>query len=61
MGSITEAIHHGVPMICIPIYGGQFTNSQRLQHFGMGIAFKTILESEKRLTSAIAKVLTNSL
>lgn len=60
MGSITEAIHHGVPVICIPIYGDQFTNSQRLQLFGMGIELPLKQLSGKKLTGAITEVLTNS-
>ncbi|XP_066247772.1 UDP-glucosyltransferase 2-like [Euwallacea similis] len=37
MGSTTEAIHFGVPVICMPIYGDQFMNSRRLSLFGMGL------------------------
>ncbi|XP_066146202.1 UDP-glucosyltransferase 2-like [Euwallacea fornicatus] len=37
MGSTTEAIHFGVPVICMPIFGDQFMNSKRLALFGMGL------------------------
>lgn len=61
MGSTTEAIYHGVPVICIPIYGDQFMNSQRLQFFGMGIELPLKQLSGTTLTSAITEVLTNSM
>ncbi|CAH1101261.1 unnamed protein product [Psylliodes chrysocephalus] len=57
--STTEAIHFGVPMICIPVFGDQIQNSIRVQKKGIGERLSFLDLTENDLYEAIKKVITN--
>lgn len=60
MGSTTEAIYHGVPVIGIPIYGDQFMNARRLAKFGMGLELPLKELSGRTMETFISEVLNDS-
>ncbi|KAL1491906.1 hypothetical protein ABEB36_012427 [Hypothenemus hampei] len=59
MGSTTEAIYHGVPVIGIPIYGDQFMNARRLKQFGMGVELPLKNLSAQSLKYFINEIINN--
>ncbi|KAB0795640.1 hypothetical protein PPYR_12479 [Photinus pyralis] len=57
--SITEAVYHGVPIVGIPVYGDQHSNMKIAEDNGYGIAVPFKHLTQKILSSAIEKVLSN--
>nr|UYX49746.1 ecdysteroid UDP-glucosyltransferase [Darna trima granulovirus] len=53
--SIDEAIDSGVPILCIPIAGDQFVNSQRIKSLGLG----TTVNAYKLETENVDKIIIN--
>lgn len=59
LGSITEAMYHGVPIVGIPIFGDQGGNVAQVVREGWGISVNFDELSESLLTDAVLKVLEN--
>ncbi|CAH1101262.1 unnamed protein product [Psylliodes chrysocephalus] len=57
--STTEAIHYGVPMISIPVFGDQLINSLRVKRSGIAERLPFLDLTENGLYEAIRKVTTN--
>ncbi|XP_028166355.1 UDP-glucuronosyltransferase-like [Ostrinia furnacalis] len=58
--SITETIHHAVPIIGIPMFADQFLNINRAVRKGFGIKVSLDWDLTKNLKSAIEEILRNS-
>ncbi|CAL8137636.1 unnamed protein product [Orchesella dallaii] len=59
MGSITEAIHFSVPMICTPIMAEQDLNARMVASRGAGIVLEIVGLKSEELEHAISEVLNN--
>lgn len=57
---LTEAIHHGVPVVGIPLFGDQITNLQMLRTAGAAEVLSLDPFHPKDFEAALTKVLTNS-
>ncbi|KAK0426609.1 hypothetical protein QR680_009803 [Steinernema hermaphroditum] len=60
MASVLESTHRGVPMLCIPIFGDQFRNSQMAKRFGVAqMAQKAVLVDSDVFERNIREMLEN--
>ncbi|CAG9793355.1 unnamed protein product [Diatraea saccharalis] len=57
--STTEAIHHGVPVVGIPVYGDQHINMRNAAEKGYGIAVDLAENMADELSVAIREILNN--
>lgn len=57
MLSSVEAMHCGVPVISVPIFGDQFANAQSTRENGLGVTLDYMDLDEKTLAIALDEVL----
>jgi UDP:flavonoid glycosyltransferase YjiC (YdhE family) len=55
--TVTEAFHHGKPMIVLPLFWDQVDNAQRVDELGLGRRLSTYGFRDKELTGAIDRLL----
>jgi UDP:flavonoid glycosyltransferase YjiC (YdhE family) len=55
--TMTEAFHHGVPMIVLPLFWDQVDNAQRVDETGFGRRLSTYAFRDEELTDAIDELL----
>ena len=55
--TVTEAFHHGKPMIVLPLFWDQVDNAQRVHETGFGRRLSTYGFKASELTSAIDRLL----
>jgi MGT family glycosyltransferase len=55
--TMTEALHHGTPMVVLPLFWDQYDNAQRIHELGFGIRLAPYECSAEELTAAIDKLL----
>ncbi|XP_019624370.1 PREDICTED: UDP-glucuronosyltransferase 1-2-like [Branchiostoma belcheri] len=55
-----EALHHGVPMVCLPLFWDQPTNAARVVARGLGVTLDFSTVTADQLYQAILHVLTNN-
>src|SRR5205814_7553467 len=55
--TVTEAFHHGKPMVVLPLFWDQVDNAQRLDETGFGIRLPTYDFEDEQLTGAIDRLL----
>jgi MGT family glycosyltransferase len=53
----TECIHHGKPMVVLPIFWDQHDNAQRVQETGFGVRLPTYTFDDRQLAGAIDRLL----
>ncbi|CAH2074784.1 unnamed protein product, partial [Iphiclides podalirius] len=58
--TITEATHHGVPMIGIPIYGDQFVNVDLVVQRGCGLRVDYSNDLPNKIREAVDEIISNS-
>ena len=58
--TVTEAFHHGKPMIVLPLFWDQVDNAQRVDETGFGVRVPTYDFEDGQLTGAIAKLLADA-
>ncbi|MBA3235532.1 MAG: glycosyl transferase, partial [Chloroflexi bacterium] len=51
--TVTEAFHHGKPMIVLPLFWDQVDNAQRVDELGLGRRLATYDFRDEELTDAI--------
>lgn len=57
--TVTEAFHHGKPMIVLPLFWDQVDNAQRVDETGFGRRLSTYGFEDEELTGAIDDLLTD--
>lgn len=57
--STIEAVHHGVPLLALPVYGDQKLNAVTAEQKGYAINISFDKFEEKRFESAINELLNN--
>ncbi|MBA2756999.1 MAG: glycosyl transferase [Chloroflexi bacterium] len=55
--TVTEALHHGKPMIVLPLFWDQVDNAQRIDETGLGRRLSTYGFRDEELTDAIDELL----
>ncbi|XP_066286542.1 UDP-glucuronosyltransferase 2C1-like [Branchiostoma lanceolatum] len=55
-----EALHHGVPMVCLPLFGDQPANAARVVARGLGVKLDYSTVTTEQLYLSILHVVTNS-
>jgi MGT family glycosyltransferase len=53
----TEALHHGKPMVALPIFWDQHDNAQRLDETGFGVRLATYSFTDEEMSGAIGRLL----
>jgi len=54
---VAEAVYHGVPMLCSPIMGDQFDNSNFLQNVGVGKVINVKMLTAEQLVQNVQSIL----
>jgi UDP:flavonoid glycosyltransferase YjiC (YdhE family) len=55
--TVTESLHHGKPMVVLPLFWDQVDNAQRMAETGMGIRLPAYDFADEELTGAIDRLL----
>jgi UDP:flavonoid glycosyltransferase YjiC (YdhE family) len=55
--TVTEAFHHGKPMIVLPLFWDQVDNAQRVDEMGFGKRLSTYAFKDRELTGSINRLL----
>ena len=56
----TECLHHGKPMIALPLFWDQYDNAQRVEDTGIGVRLATYAFEEDELHGAIDRLLADA-
>lgn len=56
MLSTSEAMHYGVPIVSVPLFGDQFANAKSAVENGLGVTIDIDTLDEKSLTTALDTV-----
>jgi UDP:flavonoid glycosyltransferase YjiC (YdhE family) len=58
--TVTEAFHHGKPMVVLPLFWDQVDNAQRVDELGLGVRLPTYDFADADLTGAIDRLLADT-
>lgn len=58
--TVTEAFHHGKPMIVLPLFWDQVDNAQRVDETGLGVRLSTYGFRDEELTGAVDRLLADT-
>jgi MGT family glycosyltransferase len=58
--TVTEAFHHGKPMIVLPLFWDQVDNAQRVDELGFGVRLPTYDFEDDALTGAVDRLLADA-
>ena len=58
--TVTEAFHHGKPMVVLPLFWDQVDNAQRVEETGFGVRLPTYGFEDDQLTGAIDRLLADA-
>jgi MGT family glycosyltransferase len=59
--TVTEALHHGKPMIVLPLFWDQYDNAQRMDELGFGVRLPTYSFTDEQMYAALDRVLSPEL
>jgi UDP:flavonoid glycosyltransferase YjiC (YdhE family) len=58
--TVTEAFHHGKPMVVLPLFWDQVDNAQRVDETGFGVRLSTYGFEDAELTGAVDRLLADA-
>ncbi|HET7181132.1 MAG TPA: nucleotide disphospho-sugar-binding domain-containing protein, partial [Candidatus Limnocylindrales bacterium] len=58
--TVTEAFHHGKPMVVLPLFWDQVDNAQRVDETGFGVRLSTYGFEDAELTGAVDRLLADT-
>jgi UDP:flavonoid glycosyltransferase YjiC (YdhE family) len=58
--TVTEAFHHGKPMVVLPLFWDQVDNAQRVDETGFGVRLSTYGFADDELTGAVDRLLADT-
>jgi len=58
--TVTEAFHHGVPMVVLPLFWDQVDNAQRVDELGFGVRLPAYDFDDTELTGAVDRLLADA-
>jgi MGT family glycosyltransferase len=58
--TVTEAFHHGKPMIVLPLFWDQVDNAQRVDELGFGVRLPAYDFADSQLTGAVDRLLADA-
>jgi UDP:flavonoid glycosyltransferase YjiC (YdhE family) len=58
--TVTEAFHHGKPMVVLPLFWDQVDNAQRVDETGFGVRLSTYGFDDAELTGAVDRLLADA-
>ena len=56
LNGVFEAIHHAVPVICIPVLGDQWDNAKRLEVKGIGLQLDLFSLTSDAIVEAVQTI-----
>lgn len=59
MSSTAEAIHRGIPILAIPLFGDQISNAALVKELGVGEMLDLFTLTETSLMSSVQELLKN--
>jgi UDP:flavonoid glycosyltransferase YjiC (YdhE family) len=54
--TVTESLHHGKPMVVLPLFWDQYDNAQRLHDSGFGVRLPTYTFPDEALVAAVLRL-----
>ena len=57
--TVTEAFHHGKPMIVLPLFWDQVDNAQRVAETGFGVRLPTYDFEDDQLTGSVERLISD--
>jgi MGT family glycosyltransferase len=57
--TVTECLHHGKPMVVLPLFWDQYDNAQRMDELGLGIRLDTYKFTDTQMHAALDRLLTD--
>lgn len=58
--TVTESLHFGKPMICLPLFWDQYDNAQRLHELGLGVRLDTYGFTDAEMRAALDGLLADT-
>ncbi len=55
--TVTECLHFGKPMVCLPLFWDQYDNAQRVDETGFGVRLDTYGHDPSELPGAVERLL----
>ena len=56
--SLYESAYHGVPLVAVPFFGDQHSNSKKIEHVGLGLPVDYKTSNAQQLFETIERVIT---
>jgi len=54
--TVTECLHHGIPMVVLPLFWDQYDNAQRIHDRGFGVRLPTYTFADEALAAAVMRL-----
>lgn len=56
LNSVIEAVHAGVPLLCVPLFGDQFYNAAIVEHRRVGVMVDHDTVTREQLVDALTQL-----